>query len=122
MWFVYDGNLKSCHKRADSLCVNEVFAGSRVIIELRLLINTFMNSVICRQLPLLYWRNGRRPFSKMSTSTTKFWLLKAEPDARIVKGKNVQVGFRSTYHSDCCISHWQRVCQRLKGRWLLLKQ
>ena len=31
----------------------------------------------------------------MSTSTTKFWLLKAEPDTRIVKGKNVQVGSRS---------------------------
>ena len=50
------------------------------------------------------WRNDRtlyRPFSSnMSTSTTKFWLLKAEPDARIVKGKNVQVGSWSTYHSD----------------------
>lgn len=51
------------------------------------------------------WRLGT-PFStrKMSTSTTKFWLLKAEPDTRIVKGKNVQVGSRSRYHSDCCIS------------------
>ena len=48
----------------------------------------------------------RTPFStrKMSTSTTKFWLLKAEPDTRIVKLKNVQVGSRSRYHSDCCIS------------------
>ena len=75
--------------------------------------NQNMNSVICRQLPLC-WRNasGRtlyyRPLSKMSTSTTKFWLLKAEPDARIVKGKNVQVGFRSTYHSDYCHGISQR--------------
>ena len=28
----------------------------------------------------------------MSTPTQKFWLLKAEPDTRIVKGKDVKVG------------------------------
>ena len=62
------------------------------------------------------WRNGRtlyRPFSKiMSTSTTKFWLLKAEPETRIVKGKNVQVGSKSTYRSDCC----SQDCQDCQGR------
>lgn len=58
-------------------------------------------------LPAIASRTLYRPFLKMSTSTTKFWLLKAEPDTRIVKGKDVQVGSRSTYHSECCSQDYQ---------------
>ena len=29
---------------------------------------------------------------RMSSSTTRYWLLKAEPDTRVVKGKDVKVG------------------------------
>ena len=36
-------------------------------------------------------------FFRMSRPTAKFWLLKAEPDKRIVKGKDVKVGSMLPY-------------------------
>ena len=42
---------------------------------------------------------GLMAFS-MSTPAAKSWLLKAEPDTRIVKSKDVKVSLRLIYHSD----------------------
>lgn len=44
----------------------------------------------------------------MSTSGAKFWLLKAEPDTRIVKGKDVKVGSKLTAVVCQCCSNTRR--------------